>query len=114
MLSTGSEVSIAYEGAKQLVKEGIAVRVVSLPSWELFSSQSDAYRAAVIPADVPKLAIEAGTSFGWERWIGNDKTKSDIIAVDRFGASAPYKRVYAEFGLTPENVVKRAKALLGK
>ena len=114
LLSTGSEVSIAYEGAKQLVKEGIAVRVVSLPSWELFSSQSDAYRAAVIPADVPKLAIEAGTSFGWERWIGNDNTKSDIIAVDRFGASAPYKRVYAEFGLTPENVVKRAKALLGK
>lgn len=114
LLATGSEVSIAYDGAKQLAKEGIAVRVVSLPSWELFGQQPEAYRASVIPADLPKLAIEAGTSFGWERWLGNDKRKSDIIAVDRFGASAPYKRVYTELGLTADNVVKRAKALLGK
>lgn len=114
LLSTGSEVEIAYAAAKSLQEEGVAARVVNLPSWELFEQQSDAYRAEVLPPDVPRLAIEAGVSFGWERWVGNDPSKGAIIAIDRFGASAPYKRVYQELGLTAENVVAHAKQLLNK
>jgi transketolase len=86
--------------------------VVSLPCWELFEKQTEAYRDEVLPAGVPKLAIEAGVPFGWERWVGNDKRKGDIMGVARFGASAPYKRVYEELGLTVDEAVKRAKALV--
>jgi len=113
LVATGSEVAIAYEAAKTLAAEGIAVQVASLPCWNVFAAQSEDYRNRVLPPDIPKVAIEAGVSFGWERWIGNDKRKGDIIAVDRFGASAPYQRIYQELGLTAENVVAHAKRLLG-
>ena len=112
LVATGSEVEIAYEAAKTLASDGVGVRVVSLPSWELFEKQDDAYRADVLPAGVPKLAIEAGVPFGWERWVGNDK-QGDIMGIQRFGASAPYQRIYEEFGLTTTEAVARAKALIG-
>ncbi len=114
LIATGSEVDIIYQAAQTLAAEGVGVRVVSLPSWELFTKQSEEYRQQVLPLEVAKVAVEAAVSFGWERWVGNDPSKRAIIAIDHFGASAPYKRVYQEFGLTPAHVVQRAKALLGK
>ncbi len=98
--------------AATLAAEGVRVRVVSLASWELFAKQDAAYRAEVLPVDVPKVAIEAASPFGWERWVGNDPAKGAIIAIDHFGASAPFDRVYREFGLTPEAVVAAAKKLM--
>ena len=112
LIGTGSEVEIAFDAAKILAGEGVGVRVVSLPSWELFEAQDEAYRQQVLPPGVPKLAIEAGTTFGWERWVGNDKRTGDIMGIDRFGASAPYQRIYEEFGLTVAEAVSRAKALI--
>ncbi len=112
LVSTGSEVSIAYTAAKQLADEGINAAVVSIPCWKIFAEQSEEYRNSVLPPALPKVAIEAGASFGWERWVGNDASKSTIIAVDRFGASAPYAEIYQQLGLTAENVATKAKALL--
>uniref|UniRef100_A0A7C1JS92 Transketolase n=1 Tax=Caldilinea aerophila TaxID=133453 RepID=A0A7C1JS92_9CHLR len=112
LIGTGSEVQIAYDAARQLAAEGVGVRVVSLPSWELFQAQPADYRAAVLPPDLPKVAIEAAATFGWERWVGNDPRKGAIIGVDRFGASAPYQRIYKEFGLTVERVVDVARQLI--
>jgi transketolase len=114
LIASGSEVEIAYEAAKTLAGEGIGVRVVSLPCWELFEAQDEQYRASVLPAETPKLAIEAASPFGWERWVGNDPKCGAVMGIDRFGASAPYQRIYEEFGLTPANAVARAKALLGR
>ncbi len=114
VVATGSEVEIAWTAAKQLAAEGVGVRVVSLPSWLLFQEQSEAYRAEVLPAGVKKIAIEAATTFGWERWVGNDPAQSAIIGIDHFGASAPFERVYKEFGITAENVIAHARRLLGK
>lgn len=112
LIGTGSEVQIAYDAAKQLAAEGIGVRVVSLPSWELFQAQPADYQAAVLPPDLPKVAIEAAATFGWERWVGNDPRRGVVIGIDRFGASAPYQRIYKEFGLTVERVVDVAKQLI--
>jgi len=112
LIGTGSELDIAYTAAKQLASEGVGVRVVSLPSWELFQAQPVEYRTSVLPAGVAKLAVEAATTFGWERWVGNDPQKSAIIGIDHFGASAPFERVYKEFGITAENVVAVAKKLI--
>lgn len=112
LIGTGSEVQIAYDAARQLAAEGVGVRVVSLPSWELFQAQPADYRAAVLPPDLPKVAIEAAATFGWERWVGNDPRRGVIIGVDRFGASAPYQRIYKEFGLTVERVVDVARRLI--
>ena len=88
------------------------MRVVSLPSWELFAAQDAAYRQSVLPAGTPKVAIEAGITLGWERWVGNDPALGAVIGIDHFGASAPYKRIYAEFGLTVANVIAKARQLL--
>ena len=112
LIASGSEVAIAYDAAKALAADGVNLRVVSLPSWEVFGQQSQSYRDSVLPPDAKKLGIEAAVPFGWERWVGNDKTKGDVIGIDRFGASAPYARVYEELGLTVDNVVIRAKQLL--
>jgi len=114
LIASGSEVEIAYEAAQSLVDEGVSVRVVNLACWELFERQDAAYRTHVLPADTPKIAIEAGSSFGWERWISNDPSKGAVIGVDRFGASAPYQRIYQEYGLTADNVMQHAKKLLKK
>ena len=106
LIGTGSEVHLCVTAREQLSADGISTRVVSMPSWELFAEQSDAYRDQVLPPGVPTLAVEAGASLGWDRYA------DDVIAIDRFGASAPGDVVLAELGYTPENVVARARALL--
>jgi transketolase len=111
LIATGSEVSTALDGAKLLAGEGIAARVVSMPSWAIFEEQSAEYKASVLPRTVRKIAIEAGATLGWWKYVGLD---GDVIGVDRFGASAPGPKVMAEYGFTPENVAARAKALLKK
>lgn len=112
LVGSGSEVEIALAAGQKLAGEGRTVRVVSLPSWDLFSAQDAAYRESVLPAGAPKVAIEAGVTLGWERWVGNDPAKGAVIGVDRFGASAPYKRVYEELGLTAQAVAVQARSLL--
>lgn len=112
LMASGSEVSLAFDAATQLRQDGVAVRVVSVPSWELFDAQSAEYKEAVLPKDVrARIAIEAGISMGWEKYTGLD---GDIIALDHFGASAPAQILFKEFGFSVENVVERAKALLKK
>jgi transketolase len=111
LIGTGSEVWPCVEAAKTLTAEGIAVRVVSMPSWEIFDEQSDGYKASVLPPGVPRLAVEAGSPIGWYKYVGLD---GDVIGLDRFGASAPGPKVMAELGFTPENVVAKAKAILKK
>jgi transketolase len=106
LIGTGSEVHLCVDAREQLQADGVSVRVVSMPSWELFAEQSDEYRDRVLPPGVPTLAVEAGTSLGWDRYA------DDVVAIDRFGASAPGNVVLAELGYTPENVVARARALL--
>lgn len=110
LMASGSEVSIVYEAAKQLKERDIAARVVSMPSWELFEMQSLEYRKRVLPDNVrARLAVEAGSSFGWHRYVGLD---GDIISIDTFGASAPAERLFKEYGFTVENVVERAIHIL--
>jgi transketolase len=110
LIGTGSEVSLCVEAAKQLTAEGKKVRVVSMPSWELFDEQDAAYKESVLPKAVTKrLAVEAGTSFGWCRYVGG---QGDVIGIERFGASAPGGVCLEKFGFTVENVVSKAKALL--
>lgn len=110
LLATGSEVSLAVDAQKQLAEEGISVSVVSMPSWDRFEKQDKEYKQSVIPKTVKKrLAIEMGTSFGWERYTGDE---GDILAIDHFGASAPGERIMKEFGFTPENVAARVKQLI--
>jgi len=110
LIASGSEVSLALDARKLLADEGIAVRVVSLPSWDLFDAQDPDYQVSVLPPSISKrLAIEAGTTLGWERYVGDE---GDIIGIDGFGASAPHQAVAEHFGLTPEAVAERAKALL--
>jgi transketolase len=106
LIGTGSEVHLCVAAREQLAADGISTRVVSMPSWELFADQSDEYREQVLPPGVPTLAVEAGTSLGWDRYA------DDSVSIDRFGASAPGDVVLAELGFTPENVVARARALL--
>lgn len=113
-VGSGSEVEIALTAAKTLAAEGVGVRVVSLVSTLLFDEQPAAYRYEVLPLGVKKIGVEAASPFGWERWVGNDPSTSDIVAIDHFGASAPFQRIYKEFGLTPENVAERARALLNR
>jgi transketolase len=113
-IATGSEVEIAFNAAKTLAGEGTGVRVVSLASWEIFAKQEPTYINEVLPVGVKKIAIEAATPFGWDRWIGNDPHLGAMIGINHFGASAPYQRIYEEFGLTPAHAVAKAKQLLGK
>jgi transketolase len=109
LLSRGSEVHIAHEAYKTLTAEGIKVRLVSLPCWELFNAQSAAYKESVLPAAVTaRVSIEAGVTLGWERYVG---TKGVSIGLNRYGASAPYEIIYRELGLTSEAVVAAARQL---
>ncbi|HXO40607.1 MAG TPA: transketolase C-terminal domain-containing protein, partial [Thermoanaerobaculia bacterium] len=112
LLATGSEVSLGYEAAKRLAAQGVRVRLVSMPSWELFDRQPAAYRESVLPPGVRKrLAIEAAAPFGWHKYVGLD---GEVHGIERFGASAPAKQLYEPFGFTPEKVVERALRLLGR
>jgi len=111
LIASGSEVSVALEAFEKLSAEGIGARVVSLPSWDLFEAQPKVYRDEVLPPAVAaRLAIEAASPFGWERYAG---PKGAVIGMTRFGASAPYKVLAEKFGFTPAHVVKRAHELLG-
>ncbi len=112
LIGTGSELQLAVAARTALAKDGIRARVVSMPSWELFEAEPENYRDAVLPRTVTRrLAVEAGASFGWDRWIG---TSGAVVGVDRFGASAPGETVMKELGFTVEHVVARARALLGR
>lgn len=111
LVATGSEIHLALAAQEKLREQGIAARVVSMPCWEIFGEQPLAYRQQVLPVQIPKLAIEAGLSRGWRDLLGDP---CDVIGVDRFGASAPWKTVYEKFGFTVENVVAQATKLLKK
>jgi transketolase len=108
LIGTGSEVSVAVAAREILTGRGLSVRVVSMPSWDLFEAEPDEYRLEVLPPDRPTLAVEAGVRFGWERYA------DDVVSIDRFGASAPGDVVMRELGITPEHVAERALALLGQ
>jgi transketolase len=111
LIGTGSEVWPCVDAAKALAAEGIAARVVSMPSWEVFDEQSPEYKASVLLPGVAKLAVEAGATLGWWKYVG---LEGDVIGLDRFGASAPGPIAYANLGFTAENVAARAKALVKK
>ncbi len=112
LIATGSEVSLALEAHRRLAGEGIRSRVVSMPSWELFEEQSVEYRQAVLPPAVTaRVSVEAGSPFGWERYVGPGGA---ILGVDGFGASAPGPEVMARFGFTVDHVVATAKAVLAR
>ncbi|MBL6982936.1 MAG: transketolase, partial [Anaerolineales bacterium] len=108
LIATGSEVEIAMEAKALLAEDVVGTRIVSMPSWELFEAQPEEYRNAVLPPNLPRLAIETGVSLGWSKYA------DAVIGLDHFGASAPYQTIYKEFGFTAENVAAKAMELLGK
>ncbi len=110
LIGTGSEVQHCVGAAEQLAEDGIAVRVVSMPSWERFAAQDAAYRHGVLPPAVrARVAVEAGVTFGWERWVGD---AGAVVGLERFGASAPAERLFEEFGFTADNVAAVAREVL--
>jgi transketolase len=112
LIATGSEVGLIVAAAERLQAEGIAVRCVSMPSWELFDAQPRDYRDEVLPPTVSaRLAVELGVAQGWQRYVGE---RGDMLGVDHFGASAPASVLLAKYGFTVDNVVARAKALLAE
>jgi transketolase len=112
LMASGSEVHIAIEAGDKLAGKGVSVRVVSMPSCELFDKQTEAYQDQVLPPEIKaRIAIEAGATQGWHRYLG---TKAAVIGIDHFGASAPYKILYEKFGITAERVVEKALQLLNK
>ncbi len=112
LMASGSEVSLIVEAGERLQSDGVGVRLVSFPSWELFEYQSQEYRDSVIIPNVKaRLAVEAGVSQGWHKWVGN---YGDVLAIDKFGRSAPSEVVFEAYGFTVENVIEKARNLLGK
>jgi transketolase len=112
LLATGSELSVALDAARQLGTEGVRARVVSLPSWELFAAQPVEYREAVLPAALrARVSVEAGTSFGWHRWLGE---AGEAVSLDHFGASAPGERLFAEFGFTVAHVADTVRRVISR
>jgi transketolase len=108
LLATGTEVATCVTAAEQLGADGIAVRVVSLPSWDRFEAQSDAVQDAVLPDGVPVLSVEAAATFGWARWADAS------IGIDRFGASAPGSVALDHLGINVEHIVTEARALVAE
>jgi transketolase len=111
LVATGSEVSLALDAAKALAEKGVAARVVSMPSWELFDQQDEAYRNSVLPLNLPKVVIEAGVQQGWHKYTG---MQVRFVTQEHFGLSGPYKEVFKKFGFTVEHVVSEAMAVVGK
>jgi transketolase len=103
LVATGAEVGTALEARDVLAGKGVQVRVVSMPSWELFEAQDADYRDEVLPADVPKISLEAGSTFGWSKWVDAS------IGIDTFGASGKGGEVLAHFGISPANVADRVQ-----
>lgn len=112
LIGTGSEVSLVIEAQKILKEENIASRVVSMPSWELFEKQDEAYKEKVLPSKLKKrLAVEAGSTLGWHKYVTDE---GDVLGIDTFGHSAPAEELFKLFGFTVENVLKKAKDVLNK
>lgn len=112
LMASGTEVDLIVAAGHTLAAEGVRVRLVSFPSWDLFEKQDAAYQESVFPRKIiHRLAVEAGVEQGWERYIGS---AGQTITLNRYGASSPYKKIFAELGFTPENVVKVARRLIGK
>jgi transketolase len=111
LIGTGSEVGLCRQAADLLAAEGVAVQVVSMPCRELFLEQDAAWREAVLPSKVPRLAVEAAVTLGWERWVGAD---GEVVGLDSYGASAPAADLARRFGFTPDQVAARARALLAR
>jgi transketolase len=110
LMASGSEVEQCVEAQKLLKAEGIDARVISMPSFELFEAQSEEYKESVMPKAVrARVAVEAAATFGWHKYVGLD---GEVIGLDRFGASAPYKVLFKEFGFTAENVAETAKKVI--
>ena len=109
-MATGSEVMVAIEAAKRLADEATRVRVVSMPSWELFEQQDTAYQHEVLPPAVTaRVSVEAGITMGWHRWVGSSGA---CVGIDHFGASAPAEELFEQFGITAENVADHVRRLL--
>ena len=112
LIASGSEVILAVEAHEELLAQSIRSRAVSMPSWDIFERQPQAYRDSVLPPDVTaRVAIEQASTFGWERYVG---WKGRVIGMKTFGASAPLKELQKKFGFEPERVVETVKELLGK
>jgi transketolase len=112
LIATGSEVHLALEAYEKLKSEGIRARLVNMPSWELFESQPERYHLEVLPLDVTfRISIEAGVTHGWHKYVG---LEGDTLGIDHFGASAPGKILFREFGFTSENILSRVRTLLAK
>jgi transketolase len=112
LMGTGSEVQLCVGAYEKLTAEGVKARVVSMPSWELFEKQSPKYQAEVLPPAVrARVAVEAGTTFGWSRWVGD---LGEVVGHDDFGASAPLKDVMTNFGFTVDNVLTKARETMNK
>jgi transketolase len=112
LIASGSEVFLAINASQKLVESGIGVRVVAMPSWELFEKQPEEYKKTVLPPEIKsRLAIEALTSFGWHKYVGLD---GDVLSIERFGSSGPYKVLFEKFGFTVDNVIAKANNLLKK
>jgi len=110
LIASGSEVHLALEAQKLLLAKGKTSRVISMPSWELFDSQPEEYRRQVLPPGVPlRLAVEAGCSQGWHRYLGDF---GEVVSIDHFGASAPSQILAEKFGFTPEQVTARALKMI--
>ena len=112
LMASGSEVELTVKAAENLADEGSGARAISMPSWELFEAQSEEYQNEVMLPDVKaRLAVEAGTSLGWHKWVGPE---GKMITIDRFGASAPNDFLFKEFGFNLENVLEKCHELLAK
>ena len=110
LIGSGAETGLVVDAAERLAGEGVGVRVVSMPSWDLFDAQPQSYRDEVLPPSArARLAVEAGSPQGWHRYVGD---RGDVLGVDRFGASAPGGEMLEHYGFTVENVCERARALL--
>jgi transketolase len=111
-MGTGSELSLCVEAYETLAREGVAARIVSMPSWDLFEAQDEAYRDSVLPTDVTaRVSVEAASPIGWDRYVGRSGAR---IAMYGFGGSAPAKDLFKKFGFTPDKVVAAAKQQLAK
>jgi transketolase len=112
LMASGSEVQLIMAAQEKLATEGINARVVSMPCWEFFKEQSQEYRDEVLPPTVKaRLAVEAGVPLGWHQWVGDG---GEIVGINKFGASAPAGENFKQYGFTVENVVQRAKKLIGE
>jgi transketolase len=110
LIATGAEVGVTLEAGRKLAADGTAVRVVSMPCWELFELQPQSYRDDVLPPEVgARLAVEPGVALGWKQWVGD---RGDVISIEHFGASAPGTTVLEQFGYNLDNITARAAALL--